>query len=132
MQREVYETLPPDDRGRLISRRLGLALVRWHGIYAGVEATWLRWATLDGTLLLPTPQEALEAETQRAEAETQRAEAETRRAEAEAQRAETETQRADAEKQRADTEARRAAVAEAEIARLRALLASQGDSSINQ
>ena len=111
MQREVYETLPPDDRGRLISRRLGLALVRWHGIYAGVEATWLRWATLEGTLLLPTPQEALEAETQRAE---------------------TEKQRADAEKQRADAEARRVAAAEAEIARLRALLASQGDSSINQ
>jgi Uma2 family endonuclease len=110
-QRGIYQTLPPDDQGRLISKRLGLALVRWHGIYAGVEATWLRWATLEGALLLPTPQEALEAETRRAEAEKQRAEA---------------------EKQRADAEARRAATAEAEIARLRALLAGRDGSSTNQ
>ncbi len=46
--------------------------MRWHGIYAGVEAVWLRWATLEGKLL-PTDQEALTAEMRRAEAETQRA-----------------------------------------------------------
>jgi Uma2 family endonuclease len=120
----VYEAVPPDARGRLISQRLGLALVRWQGNYADVEATWLRWATLEGNLL-PTPQEMAEAEAQRAEAEAQRAEAE-------AQRAETEKQRAEAEARRAETEARRAAEAEAEVARLRALLAGQGDSSINQ
>ena len=106
----VYEPIVPDERDRLICRSLGLALVRWHGMYAGVEAVWLRWATLEGELL-PTYQEALTAEKRRAEAEAQRAEAEARRAEAEAQRAEAEAQRAIA--------------AEAEVARLRALLAAR-------
>jgi Uma2 family endonuclease len=59
-----YEALTEDSQGRLISRRLGLALVRWEGVYQEVEARWLRWATLDGALL-PTPQEfAAEAQRQ--------------------------------------------------------------------
>lgn len=103
----VYRVLSPDGRGRLISKRLGLALTRWPGVYADVETVWLRWATLEGDLL-PTPQELLEAETRRAE---------------------TERQRAETERQRAEAEARRAAAAEVEIARLRALLAGQTDSS---
>ena len=68
----VYEPIVPDEQGRLICRRLGLTLVRWRGVYAGVEAVWLRWATLAGELL-PTDQEALIAERRRAEAEAQRA-----------------------------------------------------------
>jgi hypothetical protein len=64
-------------------------LIRWPGVYADVEATWLRWATLEGELL-PTAQEV-----------------------------------AAREQQRADAEARRAAAAEAEVTRLRALLAGQ-------
>ncbi len=103
----VYRALSPDDRGRLISQRLGLALTRWQGVYADVETTWLRWATLEGDLL-PTSRELLEVETQRVKQERQRAEA---------------------ERQRAEAEARRANAAEAEIARLRALLAGQADSS---
>jgi hypothetical protein len=66
-----------------------LALIRWQGVYADVEATWLRWATLEGDLL-PTAQEVSAAE-----------------------------------RQRADAEARRAVAAEAEVARLRALLAEK-------
>lgn len=62
-----YEPIPPDAQGRLLSERLGLALTRWHGWYEEVETTWLRWATLDGEVL-PTPQEALEAERRRATA----------------------------------------------------------------
>jgi Uma2 family endonuclease len=96
LRRGTYQAIFPDDQDRLISWRLGLALVRWPGVYAGVEATWLRWATLEGDLL-PTSEEALAAERQRAEAEAQRA-----------------------------------AVAEAEVARLRGLLAGQDDSSMNQ
>jgi hypothetical protein len=42
-----------------------LALVRWEGSYQGVEARWLRWATLDGEVL-PTPEEVAEREGQRA------------------------------------------------------------------
>ncbi|OAD22627.1 hypothetical protein THIOM_001558, partial [Candidatus Thiomargarita nelsonii] len=48
-----------DAQNRLISQRLGLALVRWQGIYKGVETLWLRWETLDG-VLVPTGQEAAE------------------------------------------------------------------------
>jgi Uma2 family endonuclease len=129
----IYEPIVPDDQGRLISQRLGLALVRWYGVYEDAETTWLRWATLDG--VLPTPQEALGLERQRAETERQRAEterqqteAERQRADAEARRAEAERQRAKVEAQRAEAEAQRATVAEAEVARLRALLTEAGHS----
>jgi hypothetical protein len=30
---------------------MGLTLVRWTGEYEGVEATWARWATPEGSLL---------------------------------------------------------------------------------
>jgi Uma2 family endonuclease len=93
-----YVALVRDDQNRFISERLGLALVRWQGVYEEVETTWLRWATKAGQLL-PTSREALEAETQRADAETQRAE----------------------------TEAKRAAAAEAELLRLQRLLAEKQD-----
>ena len=120
----VYQPLLPDDRGRLLSRQLDLALVRWHGVYAEVEATWLRWATLGGELL-PTERELLESETQRvAEATRQVVEA--------TQRAEVEARRAEVEARRAEAQARRAEVAEAELARLRALLASQGTAGTGQ
>jgi hypothetical protein len=99
----VYQPISPDIQNRLISPSLGLALVRWHGIHDGVEAVWLRWATLRGELL-PSLQEA------RDQAE---------------QRANQEAQRANQEAQRAIIEARRAQAAEAEIARLKALLADK-------
>lgn len=62
----IYEPLAPDPQGRFVSQRLGLALVRWQGVYNDVEATWLRWATLDGVLLLTSQEQAIQAE-QRAE-----------------------------------------------------------------
>lgn len=77
LQHGRYEPLPVDAERRLRSERLGLALVRWQGSYEGVEATWLRWATPEGELL-PTPQEALEAEVRRAEAEKQQTLLETK------------------------------------------------------
>ena len=112
-----YEELAPDARGWLWSEELGL----WLGVaaYRFINQTTavkvLRFFD-EGGELLPTPHEA---EARRAEAEAQRAEAETQRAEAEAQRAEAATQWAEVE-----AAARRAA--EAEIARLQALLAQQG------
>jgi Uma2 family endonuclease len=66
-----YEALALDGQSRFISRSLGLALVRWHGVYQGVEATWLRWATLDGELLL-TATEMAERRAEAAEAEVAR------------------------------------------------------------
>lgn len=82
----VYEPREPDGSGRLISRKLGLALTRWEGEYKGIRARWLRWETLEGELL-PTPQEVAEEEHRRAEEEYRRAEEERRRAEEERRRA---------------------------------------------
>ncbi len=70
----VYQPLALNDRGQMISPMMGLSLVRWHGSYKGIgEIAWLRWATLEGELLL-VPQEIAEQERQRAEQERQRAE----------------------------------------------------------
>jgi Uma2 family endonuclease len=73
----IYEPLSLD-AGRLVSQQLRLALIRWQGSYKGVEAVWLRWATLEG-VLLPTEREKAEQERQRAEQERQRAEQEKQR-----------------------------------------------------
>jgi Uma2 family endonuclease len=121
LQRGSYIPLSFDAQQRLISEKLGLALVRWQGEFKHIEATWLRWAALSGELL-PTEDELIaeerqriaeerqrtEAERQRVAEERQRAEAESQRAEAESQRAEAESQRAEAESQRAEAESQRA------------------------
>lgn len=79
LQRGFFQPLSFDAQQRLISEQLGLALVRWHGVFKSVEATWLRWATLDGELL-PTDRELVEHKRQRVEEERQRAEEERIRA----------------------------------------------------
>ncbi|MCK5522364.1 MAG: Uma2 family endonuclease [Thiomargarita sp.] len=63
LQHGIYQPLSFDEKERLISEKLGLALVRWKGFYKNADTTWLRWETLEG-VLLPTPEEA---ERQRAE-----------------------------------------------------------------
>lgn len=68
----AYVPVQPDAQGRLISSRLGLALVLWEGPYQGSTWTWLRWTTLDGTLL-PTHEERAARERERAEQERERA-----------------------------------------------------------
>jgi Uma2 family endonuclease len=106
-----YEPIDLTAEGQLISQTLNLALVRWSGYFKETEATWLRWATLDG-ILLPNEQEMAEQEHQRAEQERQRAEQEHQRAEQECQRAEQERQRAEQ--------------AEQELERLRKQLQTRG------
>jgi hypothetical protein len=64
----VYEELTLDAQRRFVSNQLGLALIRWQGVYKDVEAHWLRCATLDG-VLLPTTQEAAEQKASQAEQE---------------------------------------------------------------
>ena len=84
LQQREYEAIAEDSNGRLISRVLQLALVRWEGVYQEIEARWLRWVTWTGALL-PTPQEtaaaaqrqATEAQRQAAEAQRQAAAVET-------------------------------------------------------
>jgi hypothetical protein len=73
LQGGVYVPIEPDVEGGLVSKRLGLKLVKWEGKYAGVDAVWLRWATREGELL-PTEEELAEQEKRRAEQERQRAE----------------------------------------------------------
>jgi Uma2 family endonuclease len=112
----AYKPLPFDNQDRLISPLLGLSLVRWQGVFENVEAIWLRWASLDGKLL-PTEHEVAE---QIAEEASQQV-SEARRL------ADDAAQFAQQAEQRAAAEAQRAQAAEAEIARLKALLA-KGDS----
>ena len=83
----AYQQIALNDKNQLISKVLDLALVRWEGNYRGVDATWLRWATLDGDLF-PTSQEMVIITQQRADEIEQIAEQEKQRAEQEKQRAE--------------------------------------------
>ncbi len=98
--------------------RKGPATARsYHRAAPGAERakTWTGRTLTDGT----DWQAAVQAQVQRADAEAQRAKTQELRAESEARRADAEAQRADAEAQRADA-------AEAELARIRAVLARQG------
>jgi Uma2 family endonuclease len=72
----------------------GLRLVEWSGEYEGATAEWLRWAQLDGTLIL-TGAEASARERSRADGEARRADGEARRADGEARRADEEARRAE-------------------------------------
>lgn len=76
----AYQPIEADLGGSLPCRQLGLRLDRWRGTHGGVEATWLRWATGEGTLL-PTGAQLAEQGRQLAEAERGRVEAERGRAE---------------------------------------------------
>jgi hypothetical protein len=117
-----YELLTEDSQGRLISQCLGLALLRWDGIYQDVEARWLRWATMEG-VLLPTPQEvATETQQQAAEAQQQVAEAQQQAAEAQQQADEAQQQAAEAQQQAAEAH-RQAVESREQTAVLEALLA---------
>jgi len=98
---QAYRPMVPDLAGRLWSERLGVSLGLWHGVVENREDYWFRLFRPDGSLV-PAKDEA-----------------EHQRAEAEHQRAEVERERADAERLRAQT-------AEAELARLQALLDGHG------
>jgi Uma2 family endonuclease len=72
LEQRVYQPLIRNQQNQLISQSLGLALQLWQGNYKGIDATWLRWATLERELL-PNPQEIAEQQRQQAEQERQRA-----------------------------------------------------------
>jgi Uma2 family endonuclease len=74
-----YQEIIPNENGWMWSESLGL--------YLGIHQEKLRYFTLEGQLV-PTPEEAVLQELQRAEQERQRAEQERQRAEQERQRAE--------------------------------------------
>ncbi|MCB1191147.1 MAG: Uma2 family endonuclease [Leptospiraceae bacterium] len=83
-----YREKKSDIRGRYICKELGLALVKWYGVFLEREATWLRFETLDG-LLLPTKQEKEEEAKQR-EFEAKQREFEAKQREFEAKQREFE------------------------------------------
>ncbi|BBD58030.1 hypothetical protein NIES2109_07990 [Nostoc sp. HK-01] len=62
-EKGVYQPITINRQNQLVSQSLGLALQLWQGNYKGIDAIWLRWASLGGELL-PTPEEK---ERQRAE-----------------------------------------------------------------
>ncbi|MBD2021560.1 Uma2 family endonuclease [Leptolyngbya sp. FACHB-36] len=107
LQDEQYIAQQPDAQGRYWIPELQLFLGTWYGKRLERTTHWLRWWDEAGNLLLWSAEKA--------EQERQRVEQERQRAEQERQRAEQEHQRAEQERQRAET-------AEAELARLRALL----------
>ena len=124
-----YQSLKPNDAGRLWCGELGLWLGTWQGVFQGLDRLWLRFFYDDGTAVPTNEEFALdeaEDERQLALSERRRAEAERRRAETERQRAETERQRAQAEQDRADQERKRADTVTEENARLKTLLAEKG------
>ena len=79
LQQGIYQPITANDQNQLVSQSLGLALQQWEGNYKGIDATWLRWATLEGELL-PIPQEIAEQSRLQAEQERLRAEQERLRA----------------------------------------------------
>lgn len=71
-----YTEIQPNEQGWLWSEELRVWLGTWQGEFQRVRATWLRFYTSDGQLILTLA----EAEAQRAEQEVQRAEQEAQRA----------------------------------------------------
>lgn len=62
-EKGIYQPITINTQNQFVSQSLSLGLQLWHGNYKGIDATWLRWASLAGELL-PTPEEK---ERQRAE-----------------------------------------------------------------
>lgn len=106
--RGQYEEKRPNERGWLWSAKLGLWLGFWRGVYLGREEEWLRFFTPEGELVLTEAEYA------------------QRLAEQEHLMAELERQRAEQERQRAEQERQAREQAEAELRRLRQLLAEKG------
>jgi Uma2 family endonuclease len=89
-----YEPIVPVANGDLRCAVLGLGLGVRDGTVEDIPFRWLRWLDGNGDVL-PSPEEYVEVERQRADAAEAQATAERQRAETERQRAETERQRAD-------------------------------------
>jgi Uma2 family endonuclease len=91
----VYHPIAADAQGRLLSEQTGLLLVHWQGEYDDIHTDWLRWATLDGSVL---PTEGEEKEQAERKAEQFRRESEQFRRESEQFRRESEQFRRESER----------------------------------
>lgn len=103
LQSGHYVEIHRDSQDQMWSEVLGLMLVRWHGTFYGVEATWLRWATPDG-VLLPRYDEL---ERQRADEKQRRADEAQQRADEEQRRADEAQQQTEEVRQQAESQIQR-------------------------
>ena len=137
--RGLYEPIRPDRRGWFWSEVLGLYVGRWDGVYDKRNDRWIRLYDAQGRLV-PTGKEEecrlKEEQCQRAEEESRRAEEERRQKEEERRLKEQERGQRKAAEELAKEELRlrkaaeeRAEAAEAELARLKKLMDSSGDSN---
>ena len=101
----ITDRLVPTDSRMFDYLNLGVSV--WRGTYEGLTADWLRWTDGTGTLL-PTKEEAVAVERERANLESGRAEQVTRQRDDARQQVEQERQRAEQERQRAEQERQRA------------------------
>ena len=67
-----YRQIVPDAQGRLVSKKLGLALGLWYGTYSELASDWWRFYTLDGEAI-PTPAEAERGEREAAQQQAEQA-----------------------------------------------------------
>jgi Uma2 family endonuclease len=107
---------------------IGLRLGMWQGAYQGIEGEWLRWFTMDGTVLATAEElDALLTE-ERAHSERTQRELfqERKRTEQERKRTEQERKRTEQERQRAEQERQRAIEAETRAEELAAKLRALG------
>jgi len=104
LDKGTYQAIATDSNSRLISQQLELALVRWQGVYGGVNTVWLRWQTLDGELLPTSYENAAIAEIKAQGAETFARKAEIKAQEAEAKAQEAEIKAEEMEKRSQDLE----------------------------
>ncbi|MDJ0658430.1 MAG: Uma2 family endonuclease [Crocosphaera sp.] len=74
-----YQLMSANEREHYYIPPLGVELGLWQGMYKNVELPWLRWWDEQGKLL-PTPEEVVIEEKQRADSEKQRADLEKQRA----------------------------------------------------
>jgi Uma2 family endonuclease len=77
LEGRFYQSIQPDEKGRLWSEQLGVSLGAWHGVVERRKGDWFRLFRSDGSLV-PTPEERTvayrqQAEAYRADAERQRA-----------------------------------------------------------
>jgi Uma2 family endonuclease len=90
LQSGQYQPIQPNDQGHLACHVLDLTLAQWQGSFKQVEATWLRWASPNGDILLTAEEQAH----QQAEQAHQQAEQAYQQAEQAHQQAEQAHQRA--------------------------------------
>lgn len=119
---DAYLQLESNEDDWLWCEELGLWLGEWEGEYLGVQATWLRFFTPEGELVLTHK----EAGRRRTAIERRHAEAERQRALAAEQQAAAERQRAEVAQQQAATERQRSAAFAQENEKMRALLRAAG------